>query len=279
MEMIAALSHMDDGNGGNDDDYDSRRPTPLDPEYWRGITHSLEPSQPMHAPSIGGADAVAFVQSHPYASGFHTASYAYPAVGAYGGGGGAILHHAPTQRPMTAPSIGIGNGNGSAFGHYGYDGGGVYATSPIHYQDTRTLPVSPVVLAEPFYSGRVELRHPMATSMDWGYMAPQSGILSSPPQALKAELRDAFVRAQCFADLRSLFRSYDTAMSGSIPLHAIQDAFAMVGVIVPSQVIHTIGQHFGQHGGGMVDYSALVRFLEVDPQEWYVSRRRFAFII
>ncbi|TMW67050.1 hypothetical protein Poli38472_012166 [Pythium oligandrum] len=237
MDGLEYLSQWND-----DDDADFQRPTPLDPEYWRGITHSCEPAREVY-------------YHDPYPVAHPSATYGNAGMNAYPMGGG---YQAPmaTHRPMTAPSGG--------HGAYGYPHGVV--TSPIHYQSARALPISPVTHDDRFFDGHAGVN----ASMGWGTIQARSGFTTSyaSPQAIKAELRDAFVRAQSFANIQSLLQSFDPSHSGVISLRALQEGLLMVGVNVSGHTLQSIGQLYGTPGSGMVDYFALSRLLDVDPHEW-----------
>ncbi|GLD98133.1 hypothetical protein PINS_up006830 [Pythium insidiosum] len=230
LQQLARLSNDDEG-----DDDDRQRPTPLDPEYWRGITHSLEYApQPALAATLSPPMDATYAM-HMAASGPHGHMY----MPAYAPQVAPVM-----ARPMTAPI------------------GGSVPTSPIHaYANVHPLPISPITTASVGHGM-------MSASMDWGNMSVAS--MAMTPQALKAEIRDAFARAQAFADPQALFQSSDVALHGVIPLRAVQEALMMIGVVVSSHALRHVSQLFGSHESGMVDYTSLAKFLRVDAREWCV---------
>lgn len=282
IETLQHLSHDDD----DDDDTSDRRPTPLDPEYWRGITHSLDAAphpqgfaSPLAAPSLQDA--------YGYVSPLHA------------GGGNYAPQMQMYQRPVTAP--GHMSGGGGAYG-----GGSAFAASPINFHGVaRPLPISPMTHSDRMmhsYGGKPMMHSyaggfgdvydggsfahghqgfAQAEQGEWGHLAARGGyasvggisIGSMTPQALKAELRNAFVRAQAFLDLVPFFQSCDHTYSGGIPLRALQEGLLGVGVTLSTAVLQSIGQLFSIPGSGLVDYTAFSRFLELDGQEMYVLLR------
>lgn len=249
MESLVYLSKSDDA-----EEDENRRPTPLDPEYWRGITHSYD-----------SAPDPAFLADN----GYDVRSY---------------------RRPVTAPPQ-------SYYGAYGsvqserssYPGGGL-VTSPVHYQDGphQYIPVSPVAHTTQAYGNgggyhgahggagyggytpesNLVAQYPHPGHSEWGVSS--SGRDSSaivPPSQLKAQLRDAFVRAQTYLDLVPFFQSCDPTCAGGISAHTLQEALALMGVVVGNPLVNTIAQLFSIPGRGLLDYVALSRFLELDAQE------------
>ncbi|KAJ0399206.1 hypothetical protein P43SY_001872 [Pythium insidiosum] len=222
LDTLQQLSRLTDDDGAEDDD--RQRPTPLDPEYWRGITHSHEYAPVAAATAVSPPPLDASYAMHMHA----TAPHGHMYMPAYAPQVASVL-----PRPMTAPM-----------------GGGI-PTSPIHaYANVHPLPISPIA----------------TSSVDWGTLGATAMAMN--PQALKSEIRDAFVRAQAFADPQALFQSSDAALLGAVPLRAVQEALMMIGVVVSSHALRQVGQLFASHEPGMVDYTALARFLGVDAREW-----------
>lgn len=240
-----------------DDDDDGRRPTPLDPEYWRGVTHSFDSApNPAFLEDNGG--------QVPY-------NYRQQGCG--------------YERPVTAPPQ-----------RYAPPVGGGYPSnlvaSPVHYQDGphQYVPVSPVAHGNFFYGG-MDPPPPSASASlsasyagfptasatpfpngmqpyaaDWGTASGRSH-LSVPPQHLKAQVRDAFVRARAYLDLIPFFQSCDLSALGGISSHTLQEALSHMGVMLPSHLVQAIAQLFGIPGRGVLDYVAFSQFLELDARE------------
>lgn len=253
--MIEALQYLSrSDSGGEEDGTADRRPTPLDPEYWRGITHSYETVAP-HAVAVPQHDAV----------------FGYPVPLRAG-----AEHPQMYSRPQTAPAY----VNGAAYSN------GSLVPSPISFSaGERQLPISPMAHS---YRVPVYSDNPMARSYASGFNAldrfrhgsqqgyrPDGGyscmgsVGESPvsPQSLRAELRTAFVRARAYLDLVPFFQSCDHAYSGGISLHTLQEALLRMGVTLATPVVHSVGQLFGIPGSGLVDYTAFSRFLELDSHE------------
>jgi hypothetical protein len=226
MEYLEAISN--DSKAMNNASDDRPRPSPLDPEYWKGITHSFDANT-----------------------------------------GGIRYQDASLQRPMTAPGL----------GYYGPE----LAISPISYQNARPLPVSPVPLAHkiaappyggmhaPLSNSMVDMsspRHGLGYQHDTFSRSAEWSIGNSNrgPYAIKAELREAFARFQIFADILSVFQSYDNMRSGTIPANVLNEAFAYMGLSLSPQLVQHIAQFFGTPGG-YVDYFSLAKFIELDSQE------------
>lgn len=266
--MIEALQYLSRSDSdGNDDGSERERPTPLDPEYWRGITHSHE-SVPSHHMNDQYSSPV-INDGYEYAPHVQRSGRYPPAMQVY-------------QRPVTAPGLIGGYGNGNL-------------ASPITFQSVGALPISPVAHAERVYGyGENPMTHSYAggfdgyhaggsfrhghqgisrVESDWGHMparggyAAAGGVASMSPQMLKAEIRNAFVRAQAFIDLLPFFQSCDHSYTGGIPLRAIQEGLLRMGVAISNPILQTIGQLFGMPGSGLIDYAGFSRFLELDGQE------------
>lgn len=270
MEALAYLARSDSSD--DDDDFDSSdgRPTPLDPEYWRGITHSRE--------VVPAPTAAAYRQPSrmdPPAPHHHH-------YDPYGAASYPMYHQQqyPYQRPATSPSA-VMHGHG----HYGAGPGGGVLMSPIHYQSggPPMIPISPVAHMDamhdatfmPQHSG-VGMAHGLHRPGQWSDPVPRSyspaasvAAVSpvSTPQQLKQQVREALVRAQAYLDLGPFFQCYDMSYTGGIRLGSIQEALARVGVILRDHVLQSIGQLFSIPGSGLIDYMSLSRFLELDAQE------------
>ncbi|KAG6620806.1 Cytidine deaminase [Phytophthora cinnamomi] len=267
MEALAYLARSDSSD--DDDGFDSSdgRPTPLDPEYWRGITHSRE---------VVAAPSAAYRQP----------SRMEPPPHHYGPYGTASLpltyhhhqqqqhQHQPYQRPATSPSA-------MMHGHGHYAGGGVLM-SPIHYQGgPPMIPISPVAHMDAMHDANfmsphsgVGMAHGMHRPAEWPprSYSPGAGAAAvvspvSTPQQLKQQVREALVRAQAYLDLGPFFQSYDMSYTGGIRLGSIQEALGRMGVILRDHVLQSIGQLFSIPGSGLIDYMSLSRFLELDAQE------------
>lgn len=284
MSVIETLQYLSRDDDEEEEEISDRRPTPLDPEYWRGITHSL--------------DAVPHPQGHErYASPLATHSpqdtYAYVSP-LHASGGNHAQPLQMYQRSVTAP------------GHM--SGGGALIASPINFHGvTRSLSISPMIHSDRMMRphGDSPMMHSYAggfgggydggggsfahghqgftqSEADWGHLAARGGYASvgggigmgsMTPQALKAELRSAFVRAQAFLDLVPFFQSCDHTYSGGIPLRTLQEGLLGMGVTLSTPVLQNIGQLFIIPGSGLIDYTAFSRFLELDGQELYVHLR------
>ncbi|GMF57779.1 unnamed protein product [Phytophthora fragariaefolia] len=221
MEALAYLARSD---SSDDDDVDSSdgRPTPLDPEYWRGITHSRE---------VVAAPAAAY--RPPGRHEHHYDPYGYPAY-----------HTQPYQRPATSPSAVM-------HGHYGPAAGGGVLMSPIHYQaGPPMVPISPVahMNAANYMPPHAAVGMAHATGVglhrpaEWSSPPTRSYSATaispvSTPQQLKQQVREAFVRAQTYLDLGPFFMSYDMSYSGGIRLGSIQEALSRMGVILGDPVL------------------------------------------
>ncbi|RLN77856.1 hypothetical protein BBJ28_00024944 [Nothophytophthora sp. Chile5] len=245
MEALAYLARLADEDEDEDDYEESDgRLTPLDPEYWRGITHSHDVAPATHR------------YGHEVdANRFRPASY-------------PVLHH---QRPVTAPVSAHAAMHGNRFG-------ASVLTSPIHYQTgSPMVPISPVAHMERMHDGSfvshggVAMAQGARRPVEWGSMNAHSyssdGTPVATPQQLKAQLREAFVRAQAYLDLVPFFQSYDSACGGGVPLGTIQEALARMGVALGDHLLQGIGQLFGIPGSALVDYIELSRFLELDAHE------------
>lgn len=261
MDPLVILS-QDDGSDVTDGE--RRRPTPLDPEYWQGITHSFDATPYPHAlEELGLTYNYVPSAGAPAASG---GGYALiPSNNAYGGA-------APiNDRPITAPA---------AMAAYG----GI-VPSPIHYQSVRPLPISPMItgggggFGGDFHGGNAyrPATHSGAgfarsgdcfDGVDPGFRGYEVGGGGS--KSLKEEFRYALMRAQAFLSLTSLFQSYDPSGSGVIPLHSVQEALTRMSVVLSNSFLRAISQLFGVPGSSMIDYIALSRFVELDAQEMYV---------
>lgn len=282
MSVIETLQYLSRDDDDDNTDASDRRPTPLDPEYWRGITHSLDA-----APHPQGYERYASpVAVHPQDA------YGYAALLQAGGGNYAQPLHMH-QRPVTAPGH-RGGGGGGAYG----GSGGALTASPINFHGVaRPLSISPMAhtpygenpmtysYAGGFGGGSFAHGHQgfAQSEADWGHLAARggyasigggSGFSAISAQALKAELRSSFVRAQAFLDLVSFFQSCDHAYSGGIPLRTLQEGLLGMGVALSNPVLQSIGQLFSIPGSGLVDYTAFSRFLELDGQELYVRSRQ-----
>jgi hypothetical protein len=237
MEALAYLAR--DSDSSDDDDFDSSegRPTPLDPEYWRGITHSVPVNR----------------QPSP-ATAHYAHSNSYP-----------VYHQ--HQRPVTSPSSILHD-----HGHYG----GAVLMSPIHYQNgPPMIPISPVAHMDAMHEASYGLHSGAAMAhglRDWGGSSqprshPTAVSPVSTPQQLKLQIREAFVRAQAYLDLMPFFQSYDVSYAGGVRLGTVQEALGRMGVILRDHVLQSIGQLFSIPGSSLIDYIALARFLELDAQE------------
>lgn len=246
MEALAYLARSDSSD--DDDDFDSSdgRPTPLDPEYWRGITHSRE---------VVPAPTAAYRQPPQQQQHYDP----------YGAAGHPMYHHQhPYQRPATSPSAVM---HGHSHGHYGAGPGGGVLMSPIHYQPM--IPISPVAHMDAMHDASF-MTHGLHRPAEWpprGYSPAAAVAPVSTPQQLKQQVREALVRAQAYLDVGPFFQCYDMSYTGGIRLGSIQEALARVGVILRDDVLQSIGQLFSIPGSGLIDYMSLSRFLELDAQE------------
>ncbi|TYZ67714.1 hypothetical protein PybrP1_002181 [[Pythium] brassicae (nom. inval.)] len=279
MSMIEALQYLSRSDSDDEEDDTDRRPTPLDPEYWRGITHSYETVAP-----------------HAVAVQHHDVGFGYP-VPLHPGS--EYPHPQMYSRPLTAPAY----MNGAAFNN------GSLVPSPISFGASgRQLPISPMAhsdrmvaygenpMARPYlggigvHDGIGQLAHGSRQGYgqeggEWGYFPARGGYpptgstgdATVSPQSLRAELRNAFVHARAYLDLVPFFQSCDHGYSGGIPLRTLQDALVRMGIALTTQVLHGIGQLFGIPGSGMVDYTAFSRFLELDSHEMCVARLAASF--
>lgn len=262
MDPLVILSQDD---GSDETGGERRRPTPLDPEYWQGITHSFGATPYPHALEELGL-AYNFVSpTVPAAVG---GGYALmPSNNAYGGV--ASMY----DRPITAPTTTAAYGG--------------IVPSPIHYQSMRPLPISPMItgggdgFGGDFHGGNAyrPATHSGAgfarsgdcfDGGDPGFRGYEVG--SSGTGSLKEELRYALMRAQAFLSLTSLFQSYDPSGSGVIPLRSVQEALTRMSVVLSNSLVLAISQLFGVPGSSMIDYIALSRFVELDAQEMYVMK-------
>uniref|UniRef100_H3HEC0 Tudor domain-containing protein n=1 Tax=Phytophthora ramorum TaxID=164328 RepID=H3HEC0_PHYRM len=152
MEALAYLARSD----SSDDDWDASdgRPTPLDPEYWRGITHSVVPAPATYT----HADRM----ESPHSYDHYAPPASYP------------MYH-PHQRPVSSPS------------HFG---GGVLM-SPIHYQaGPPMVPISPVAHMDAASYG-APMHRPAEWS---SFQPRSFSTAVSPvatPQQLKHQVREA----------------------------------------------------------------------------------------
>lgn len=270
MSVIEALQYLSRSDTDDEDDDSEHRPTPLDPEYWRGITHSYDAIAP---------HAVAVQQEYDGGFGYPTPTHAeaeYPQL---------------YSRPLTAPAH---MGGAAAFGS------GTLIPSPINFSaGDRQVPISPLAHADRKLAYG---ENPMARSYaggfasldgvglfahesrqgydhaggDWGHpvtrgggYAPTTGGVGAAmsPQSLRAEIRSAFVRARAYLDLVPFFQSCDHSYSGAISLRSLQEALLRMGVTLTTIVLHGVGQLFGIPGSGLIDYAAFSRFLELDGHE------------
>jgi hypothetical protein len=247
MEALVYLSQSADS-----DEDENRRPTPLDPEYWRGITHSFDSAPNPAFLADNGYDIRSFV------------------------------------RPVTAPHQSFHAAYGPAQSEPNTFQRGSLVTSPVHYQDSphQYVPVSPVAHATQTYgSGAAgylgapsaggyaayphgSAQYPHVGHSDWGVVPTGHGPTAIvPPLQLKAQLRDAFVRAQAYLDLVPFFRSCDPTGIGGISAHTLHEALARMGVMIGIPLVNTVAQLFSIPGRGLLDYVAFSRFLELDVQE------------
>ncbi|OWZ06258.1 hypothetical protein PHMEG_00021513 [Phytophthora megakarya] len=233
METLAYLARSDSSDSGDDFASTGGRPTPLDPEYWRGITHSIPaPTAAYRPPS----------QMQP-PSQHYAHQYAAP-----------MYQSQPQQRLMTSPPM---------MQSYG----GAVLTSPIHHLNgSPVVPVSPVARIDTGHDASY-LMHSgvMVDPQARSYSATVAPLAT--PQQLKILIREALVRAQAYLDLVPFFQSYDLTFAGGVRLGTIQQALGRMGVILRDHVLQNIGQLFSIPGSGLVDYVALGRFLELDAQE------------
>ncbi|KAL4094809.1 hypothetical protein PRIC1_010462 [Phytophthora ramorum] len=228
MEALAYLARSD----SSDDDWDASdgRPTPLDPEYWRGITHSVVPAPATYT----HADRM----ESPHSYDHYAPPASYP------------MYH-PHQRPVSSPS------------HFG---GGVLM-SPIHYQaGPPMVPISPVAhMDAASYGAPMHRPAEWSSFQPRSFSSAVSPVAT--PQQLKHQVREALVRAQAFLDLVPFFQSYDLSYAGGVRLGTIQEALGRMGVILGDHILQRVGQLFSIPGSGLVDYVAFGRFLELDAQE------------
>ncbi|ETL25552.1 hypothetical protein, variant, partial [Phytophthora nicotianae] len=260
MEALAYLARSDSSD--SDDDFASSdgRPTPLDPEYWRGITHSREVT-PAHSSTYRHSSRMETPPSHHYEH-HHYAPATYP-----------MYHQYSHQRPVMSPSAMMHN-------HGIYSGNGA-SMSPINYQaGPPMVPISPVAHINAIHEGGY-MPHSGGAMLhteggmvhrptEWNNTQPRYPATVSPvstPQQLKLQVREALVRAQAYLDLVPFFQSYDLSFAGGIRLGTIQQALGRMGVILRDHVLQSIGQLFSIPGSGLVDYVAFGRFLELDAQE------------
>ncbi|EEY67522.1 uncharacterized protein PITG_17627 [Phytophthora infestans T30-4] len=255
METLAYLARSDSSDS---DDSSDGSPTPLDPEYWRGITHSREVA-PARSSSYRHPSRVETPSSHHYDH-RNYAPATYP-----------MYDQNPHQRPMTSPNVMMQS--------HGVYTGPSARLSPINYQiGSPICPVSHMdAMLEGSYmphSGGTMLHGGgavMQRSAGWSRSQPRNYPTSVPPastpQHLKLQIREALVRAQAYLDLVPFFQSYDLSYAGGVRLGVIQEALARMGVILGDQVLQSIGQLFNVPGSGLVDYVAFGRFLELDRQE------------
>lgn len=286
MSVIAALQYLSRSEDGDDDGDTERQLTPLDPEYWRGITHSHEEvAQEQYA-----ATAAANAHHHHQHQNHHGGSGHGYAPQIYADADYLQIHH--PHRPVTAPGHMIGGAYGSTL-----------VPSPIHFaHSARSVPISPMAHAEhhaygygdsamahsysggfgahtvggsfaaPFGHSGLDYGHAMARG-GGGYASAGGMDSAMSPQSLKAELRSAFVRARAYIDLVPFFQSCDRTYSGGIPLRTLHEALLQIGLVLPRAWLQTIQQLFGAPGSGLINYVAFSRFLELDQHEMYVATR------
>ncbi|KAG7381677.1 hypothetical protein PHYBOEH_010817 [Phytophthora boehmeriae] len=269
MEALAYLARVGEDSDDSDEfDLTGRRPTPLDPEYWRGITHSLDVAPPS---TTSGYRHSSGREAHSYSAGGYPPMY--------------HQHYQQQQRqqqqqprPMTSPSFQM---HGHGYGYGDSNSGSNVLMSPIQYQFGQpAIPVSPVThhLIGGGHGGGYDPYHGVAMAHDkrrqeeWSSVNHHQNYPSSTPpvatpQQLKSQVREAFVRAQAYLDLVPFFQSYDLSFAGSLRLGTLQEALGRMGVMLGDQVLQSIGQLFRIPGSGMVDYVGFARFLELDAQE------------
>lgn len=263
MDPLVILSQDEDSDIT---DGERRRPTPLDPEYWQGITHSFGATPYPHALEELG---LAYNYVSPVASAAVSGGgfALMPSNNAYGGT--ALMYDRPTSAPASMAAY-----------------GGI-VPSPIHYQSVRPLPISPMIteagggFGGDFHGGNTyrPAIHSAAgfarfgDCFDNGYPGFRGyEVGGSGTGSLKEELRNAFMRAQAFLSLASLFHSYDSSGSGVIPLRSVQEVLSRMSVVLSNTLVYAISQLFGVPGSNMIDYVALSRYVELDAQEMYVER-------
>lgn len=234
MESLVYLSQSDDAGEAS-----GRRPTPLDPEYWRGVTHSYDSApNPAFLADNGG----------------------YAALAQYG-------------RPVTAPPpsyYGTTGGLVTSPVHY--------QDTPHQFIPVSPVATSGQLYSSPGYRpySQVLYTHSNQTgaSPDWTGGRPGTNMV--PPYQLKAQLREAFVHAQVYLDLLPFFQSCDPTCSGGMSAHTLQESLSRMGVTVSAHLIQTAAQLFSIPGRGVLDYVALSRFIELDSQEMYVHDLLYA---
>ncbi|KAL7678648.1 putative EF-hand domain pair protein [Plasmopara halstedii] len=252
METLAYLARSDSSD--SDVASSSGRPTPLDPEYWRGITHSLEATT-----NSNDAYRRANRIDSPHSSYQYNQQQYRPSMSS------PVSHQ---QHPVTSSSFYMR-------GHGAYSDG-EFLMSPIHRQDgAPMISVSPVAQMNPIHE-RCCLSPSVGTLMHCpeernnfhfqsNYEIPAFPVLT--PQELKDQIREAMVRAQAYLDLVPYFQSCDLYSAGGISIRTIQEALGRVGVILRDDLLQSVSQLFRIPGSELVDYVAFGQFLYLDASE------------